>query len=124
MHDALKLELPDPEWLELLRNEIGKGRSIAAVARDIGMARPSLSMLLSGTYPARLDKVGKKFGPQIVRKFAGQVLCPHMRRGIGREECESFARQPMSTSNPEKLRHWSACRRCPLNPVMKEVNDA
>ncbi|MCB1363602.1 MAG: DDE-type integrase/transposase/recombinase [Rhodobacteraceae bacterium] len=35
---------------------------------------------------------------------------------LGAEECRDFARAPMSTSNPEKLRHWSACRRCALNP--------
>lgn len=123
MREELNLELPDPEWLQLLRAEVGKGRSIASVAREIGMPRPSLSMLVSGTYPARLDKVSRKYGALIVKKYAGQIACPHLRKGIGHAECESYARQPISTSNPEKLRHWSACRRCPLNPVHREEND-
>jgi len=74
-------------------------------------------MLLSGTYPARLDKVSAKFGSKIMAKYRSQVLCPYLLTGISAEECRAFAVAPMSTSNPEKLRHWRACRRCPNNPA-------
>ncbi len=117
MRSALNLELPEPEWITLLREQQAKGKSVSQIARETGMKRPSLSMLLNGTYPAQsLDLVTRKHGARVVQLYRDQVLCPHLRRGIGAEECRSFAAAPMSTSNPEKLRHWEACRRCPLNP--------
>ena len=117
MRSALNLELPEPEWITLLREQQAKGKSVSQIARETGMKRPSLSMLLNGTYPAQsLDLVTRKHGARVVQLYRDQVLCPHLRRGIGAEECRSFAAAPMSTSNPEKLRHWEACRRCPLKP--------
>lgn len=117
MRAALNLDLPEPEWITLLREQQAKGKSVSQIARETGMKRPSLSMLLNGTYPAQsLDLVTRKHGARVVQLYRDQVLCPHLHRGIGAEECQSFATAPMSTSNPEKLRHWEACRRCPLNP--------
>ena len=117
MRAALNLELPEPEWITLLREQQAKGKSVSQIARETGMKRPSLSMLLNGTYPAQsLDLVTRKHGARVFQLYRDQVLCPHLRRGIGAEECRSFAAAPMSPSNPEKLRHWEACRRCPLKP--------
>lgn len=121
MLPALNLDLPEPEWLGLLRAQVAKGKSISQIARETGMARPSLSMLLSGTYPAQsLDLVTQKHGVRVVQIYRDQTLCPHLRRGIPITECKSFALAPMSTSDPEMLRHWRACRRCPLNPVLNK----
>lgn len=121
MHPSLTLDLPDPEWLVLLRQEQGKGKSVSQIARETGMARPSVSMLLSGTYPARsLDLVTRKFGATVIRLYRDQVLCPHLRRGLGLAECRAFAAAPMSTSNPERLRHWRACQACPQRPGVSE----
>lgn len=119
MQPLLNLPLDEPEWVSLLKAERDKGKSVVQLARECGIARSSLSMLLSGSYPAQsLDLVTRKHGVRIVRLYRDQVLCPHLRRGIGVGvgDCRSFAAAPMSTSNPEKLRHWAACRRCPLNP--------
>ena len=121
------INLPDPEWIELLRAEVAKpGRTITGVAKEIGMPRPSLSFLLSGKYPAKLNKKTEKFAAKVVRIYRHQVLCPHLRSGISDEACLGFANAPMSMSSPEKLRHYRACQRCPLNPVMlnSEVKDA
>ena len=108
---------PELEWVTLLKDQLRKGKSISQIARETGMARPSVSMLLSGTYPAQsLDLVTRKHGARIVRIYRDQVLCPHLHRGIGAAECASYASAPMSTSNPEKLSHWRSCRRCHLNP--------
>lgn len=117
MRPALNLALLEPEWITLLREQKAKGKTVTQIAREVGMARPSVSMLLTGTYPAQsLDSVHRKHGARIVQLYRDQVLCPHLHRGIGAEECRTYAAAPMSTSNPEKLRHWQACRRCPLNP--------
>ncbi|WP_233193099.1 hypothetical protein [Acidimangrovimonas sediminis] len=114
------LDLPAPDWVELVREEVAKGRSIAAVAAEIGMPRPSLSMLLSGTYPAKLDKVSRKYAARVFSIYRAERLCPHIGRGISLATCRENALAPMSTSNPEKLRQWRACRVCEFNPL-KEV---
>ncbi|WP_322991055.1 MarR family transcriptional regulator, partial [Hoeflea sp.] len=93
------------------------GKSVSAIAREIDMARPSLSMLLNNTYPAQsLDLVTRKHAAKVVKLYRDQVLCPHLKRGISTDECQAHAFAPMSTSNPEKLQQWQACRCCPLNP--------
>lgn len=117
MRPSLNLALADPEWLALLKAEQAKGRSVVQISRECGIARSSLSMLLSGSYPAKsLDLVARKHAARVVRIYRGQLLCPHLRRGLGEAECRAFASAPMSTSSPDKLAHWSACRRCPHNP--------
>lgn len=40
----------DPEWIALLKAEVSKeGQSVSSVAAQIGMPRPSLSLLINGT---------------------------------------------------------------------------
>lgn len=115
------IDLPQPEWLEMLRAEVQKpGRTITDVAAEIGMPRPTLSMLLAGTYPAKLDKITRRFASKVFGRYRDQVFCPHQRRGIGTEVCRRLAAAPMSTSDPKKLAQWIACRRCALNPVNKK----
>lgn len=114
---SLNLDLKDPEWLALLKAERAAGKSVSEIAREVEMPRSSVSMLISGTYPAAsLDLVSRKHGAAVVLKYRAQVLCPYLRRGIAPQDCAGFAAAPMSTSNPDKLRHWNACRRCAQNP--------
>lgn len=123
MLPSLNLDLPEPAWLGLLRAEHAKGKPIAQIARECGMARTSVSGLLSGNYPAQsLDLVERKHGARILEVFCAQTFCPHLRRGLEKAECEAFAAAPMSTSNPDRLQHWRACRRCPLNPFTRKEN--
>ncbi|MGD9863054.1 MAG: helix-turn-helix domain-containing protein [Pseudodonghicola sp.] len=123
---ARLMDMPDPEWIEVLRAEVEKpGRTITSVAGEIGIKRSALSMLLSGKYPAKLDKVSAKYAATVLQLYRDQVFCQHQRQGISQEDCRALASTPMSTSNPDKLAQWSACRRCPLNPVNPpETTDA
>lgn len=124
MPDGLNLDLPDPEWIALLREEVAKGRTITEVAREVGIARASLSMLLSGTYPAQsLDLATRRHAARVVQLLRHAVACPHLMRAITREECRAHAGAPMSTSSPERLRHWRACRGCALNPFRHEGDE-
>ncbi|MEP3298571.1 MAG: helix-turn-helix domain-containing protein [Pseudoruegeria sp.] len=121
MRQGLDLDLQDPEWLTLLKIEQEKGKSISQIAREIDMKRPSVSMLLNGKYPAEsLDLVSRKHGAKIVKIYRNRVLCPHLRDSIGVAQCEAYAKAPMSTSNPEKMKQWAACRNCPQNPTKGE----
>ena len=67
------LDLPDLDWIALLRAEVAKGRTKADIAREIGMPRPSLSLLLSGNYPAKLDKKTRNFATRVVAMYANRV---------------------------------------------------
>lgn len=110
----------DPEWLALLKAEVAKeGQSVSSVAARIGMPRPSLSLLVNGTYPARLDKVGIKYAAKVLGLLKDQLHCPHLRKGISRETCRHHAGRLMSTSNPERMSQFTACRVCPQNPISK-----
>ena len=122
MPPALNLALPEPEWISLLRAERAKGKSVSQIARETGMARPSVSMLLSGTYPAQsLDLCSAKHAARVVQIYQDRVLCPHLRTAIAKAACRAHAEAPMSTSNPDKLSHWRACRACAVNPIAHEV---
>lgn len=85
---------------------------MSQIARETAIARPSLSVLLSDTYPAQsLDLVTSKHASRVLRLYRAQMLCPHLHCGIGAQQCREFAAAPMSTSSPGKLQHWAACRR-------------
>jgi hypothetical protein len=122
---SLNLDLPEPEWIGLLRAERALGKSISQIAREVGMARPSVSMLIAGTYPAQsLDLVTRKHAGAVFARYRRQVLCPHLRRGISADECTRLASAPMAASNPEKLRQWGACKGCEMNPLHRSKEGA
>lgn len=122
MHPSLNLDLPEPEWIALCRQEVAKGKSISQVSRETGIARPSLSMILSGTYPAQsFDLASRKHAARVVKLYRGRVLCPHLRSSLAASDCKAKASAPMSTSDPEQISQWRACRRCPLNPLTPEA---
>lgn len=108
-----------PEWISLLQAERDAGRSIAEIAREVGIPRASLSLLINGKYPAGLDKVTAKYGPRVLMRYRAKVDCPHLRRSIGVAECALHAAAPMTMSSPSKLKHWRSCQRCKHNPNRK-----
>jgi hypothetical protein len=121
MHVALISD--DADWIDLLRCERDRGKSVTEIAREVGMKRTSLSLLLSGKYPASLKKMSVKYAPIVFKRYSNQVACPHLQKGIGAAECESFATQPLSMSSPDKLRHWRACQRCEINPTQPKKEE-
>ena len=49
------------DYLALLRAEKARGRTVADIARQLGFARTSISLLLSGNYPSdRAPKIEAK----------------------------------------------------------------
>ncbi|MGH1577733.1 helix-turn-helix domain-containing protein [Planktotalea sp.] len=110
------------EWIEVLRAENVAGKTVADIAREIGMPRPSVSMLINGTYPADLNKASAKHAAKVMRLYQNKVACPHFARAIGFAECQEHAAAPMSLSHPTKLKLWRACQRCEDNPIRKEAS--
>ena len=102
-------------WLARLRAECAR-TSINAVALRLGYARTSISLVLAGRYPGQTDRVERK----VERIFGALVTCPHRKTSIEPDDCRSTRRGPMPTSDPVRLRQWSACRACPLNPDLEQ----
>ena len=112
----MSMTLPDPAWLEVLRAEAGKpGRTKAAIAQELGVSRTAVSLLCAGKYSARTDKVQAKIAGPVMQLYAHRVWCPYLRGAISGDECKAFCIAPMSTSDPQKLKHWAACRNCKQN---------
>uniref|UniRef100_A0A7C4AHX3 LacI family transcriptional regulator n=1 Tax=Fundidesulfovibrio putealis TaxID=270496 RepID=A0A7C4AHX3_9BACT len=102
------------DWLVLLSEEAGR-TSIAAVARRLGYARPSISLALAGKYPGSTDKLAAT-----VLAVLGTVDCPHLGFPVAPSRCADASGE-MPTSSPGDLRLWRACQGCPHKPESKEV---
>ena len=99
------------DFMEILKREVA-ATSVAAVARRIGYARSSVSNLLNDNYPSSPRKIGAR----IMEVFSADISCPFLKRDIAAAECREAREAPMPTNNARRLRHWTACRRCPNNP--------
>ncbi len=100
----------DPEWLALLRAK-ARATSIQAAADVIGMKRPSVSLLLSGTYPGGT-------GPAEARVLAalkGRVVCAALGE-IDSATCAEWAAKPYSASSSHRVAMYQACRACCNRP--------
>lgn len=95
--------------MKLLMAEKAKGRSTAAIARDLGYARTSIALVLSGNYPVEPTRVLAK----AVEVYGADVACPHLGREITRTACDEHRSRPMPTSSAAALKHWTACKTCP-----------
>lgn len=102
----------DPRALALLHEAIARHGSQGAVAALLGYARTAVNQALHGRYPAD----ARKLSARIVEVFADHVACPHLQREIPSASCREQRERPLSTANREAIKHWQACRSCPLNP--------
>ncbi|WP_273794721.1 MarR family transcriptional regulator [Brucella intermedia] len=121
------MPLADPKWVEVLRAEASKPkRTKQAIANELGVSRTAISLICDGKYSARMDKVSAKLAPKVMSLYAHTMWCPHLRSDLTPDACRHHASAPMPTSDPDKLRHWAACRNCAQNPVSNdaEVKDA
>lgn len=100
------------DWMTLLQQAIDADpRGIAGVADAIDVARPTLSLVVNGKYPAKTDKVAAK-----VLAVYDRLDCPHLGESITRAVCAGHARRAAPTSSPRDMRHWRACRSCSHKP--------
>jgi hypothetical protein len=103
---------------DLLLNRLAELKNNkAALARELGYARGSISSLLHGRYPANIAQVGVV----IRERLACRIPCPHLARDIQPDECKWFRERPLSAASGSKsdVRHYSACRVCRFNPDAK-----
>lgn len=99
----------EPRWLELIRTEAER-TSKAAVAIRLDYSRTTISLVLAGKYPGRLDKLEMKaikvLEPPVI------VACPHLGQDIPIEQCKQYSLRKVPTHNPQKMTHWRACQEC------------
>jgi len=96
-----------PEWMQLLGRAVA-ATNVADVARRLGVARSSLSLLINGKYPGGTDKMAERIMDTLAEP------CPVYGGPISAEACASRRAEPMPTSNPFALRQWRACQLCNL----------
>ncbi|WP_207903898.1 helix-turn-helix domain-containing protein [Martelella mediterranea] len=117
MRQEQLMPLPDPDWIETLRIEANKpGRTKAAIAKELGISRPAVSLIIAGKYTARLEKVAVKIAARVMALYGSRVWCAHLHSSISNEQCQNNRDAPMTMSDPVRLKQWAACRACPLNP--------
>ena len=95
------------KWMDLLIGAVSKS-NILEVANKLGYSRTTVSLVLSGKYQGKTDKVAKK----VLEVFA-IVQCPFLQTEITLKECANFAHCKAPTHNPNKMQHWRYCQRCP-----------
>ncbi len=96
-------------WLELLRRAVeAPGASQTTVGKALGLKGSTISLVLSGKYPAKTDKVAAR-----VVAVLGRVHCPHLDEELSGAKCIEFHTRAAPTSSPFAMRHWRACQSCP-----------
>ena len=96
-----------PEWMQLLGRAV-TATSVTDVARRLGVARSSLSLLLNGKYPGGTSKMARRIMDVLAEP------CPIYGGPRTSESCASHRTEPMPTSNPFALRQWRMCQLCKL----------
>lgn len=97
----------DARWLDLLRAEAAR-TSIGAVADRLGYSRTAVSLVLSGKYSGKTDRIAKA----VIELLEQAVACPYLGQPIAADLCRSHATGPAPTHNPLKMAHWRACQQC------------
>ncbi len=95
------------DWLMLLRSQ-ADATSITATAAKLGYSRSAISLALAGRYPGGTDKLKTAVLLKLQR-----LHCPHLGIEIEGVKCRDNANRPMPTGNPQELKFWRACQRCP-----------
>ncbi|MDE6735768.1 MAG: hypothetical protein K2J64_09915 [Desulfovibrio sp.] len=80
--------------------------SVTAVARRLGVARSSLSLLRNGHYPGSTARMERRI---VAVLGAG---CPVYGGHLTAQTCRTRRGSPMPTSNPYALRRWRECQQC------------
>lgn len=105
----------EPDWLAAFRAYAAK-HGIAAAGERIGRARPSVSLVLSGNYPAGLDRIEAKVRAVLM----DQVRCPGFGDEIPLAECRDWSSRSFSGASARSAAMYRACRACPHSPAPKE----
>ncbi len=100
-------------WLDILRAKV-KEQGTKQTAKELGIARSSLSLALAGNYPASTKQIERK----VLRMYGKDaILCP-VAGAITPAQCAENWRKAkeigLKAGNPETLRLYAECKRCEM----------
>lgn len=102
------------DWKEILREAV-EARGAAEVARELGISKTTISLVLSGKYGAATDRIEEK----VTRIYAAAgVDCPilgQIEPGRCADIRERARKIGLKAGNPETLRLYKTCFKCGLN---------
>ncbi len=101
-------------WIEKLKKEVG-GQGLAQAARELGVSKATVSLVISGKYQASTDNIKDR-----VEKIyaSGGIDCPVLGKitpYICMDSRERANKIGLKAGNPENLKLYVSCRKCGLN---------
>lgn len=105
-------------WMELLKEAIKKPSSKKQVADKLGVSRPTISRVMSGTYGADTKNIENK-----VLDVFGRIQCPHIGADITQAQCKENRTRAAPTSSPREMKFWRACQSCKHNTEQGKANE-
>lgn len=95
----------DDDWRAILGDAVAR-TSVAEVARRMGVARTSVSLLLHDRYPGGTGNMAARVLATLVEP------CPVYGGPRRAATCVTRRAAPLPTSNPFALRRWRECQAC------------
>jgi hypothetical protein len=102
-------------WRRLLEQAVEISNQ-TEVARELGLSKTTISLILSGKYRSSTEQVAQK----VLARYA-KVGCPFLERDLEAADCEAKRTQRPPTSSPSAYEHWVTCLTCDHNPTRKEA---
>lgn len=93
-------------WQNLLKQAV-EATNITQVAAKLAMSRTAISLVMSGNYPAKTDKIAAR-----VLDVYGRVSCPFLGADIVQAECRAQRSSAVPTSSPRAMQFWRVCQGC------------
>lgn len=107
----------DTQWWQLLDEQLTT-RTLADVARTMGVSRPYLARVRSGS----IASPSLLFIGRVLSAFH-RVQCPHLHAPLEPSACAAYATKSYgAVTGPDELRHWRACQKCPHHPTTGSDN--
>ncbi len=99
------------DWMTLLTKAVeADPRGRAGVADHLGLSRPAISQVLSGTYPASTEHIAQR-----VMDHYDRPDCPLVGREIDRPLCRKTALRERPRGG-DALARWTTCQTCSHKP--------
>ena len=108
-----------PEWVIALAEACNR-ESQAAIARRIDYSSPTVSQVLSNSYPGDMSRFEAAVRGALM---AETVTCP-AQGAIAINVCLVWQKKPFDTTNSFRIRMYQACRNgCPHSRIPNTQND-
>lgn len=105
----------DEQWFINMLKEVDSS-SKTDIAKKLGFARPSFSLVCNGSGPYGDGRASTKNIELAYRREYEQLVCPHTKGQVGIAHCRETALRAAPTHNPLQMMQWQACQQCSYKP--------